>query len=94
MKDRSAEQRLGSIKRFSDAGVSMGKVHVERAYKEFDESGESGYSEGWAAGFAKAMEIINEYVSREVEELKAEGGMPEEKREFSVGKIAIYSEVK
>jgi len=72
MKNRSAEQRLGSIKNFSDAGVSLGKVHVKRAHEEFEVSGESGYSEGWAEGFAKAMEIINEYVSREVEELKAE----------------------
>jgi hypothetical protein len=52
--------------------VSLGKVHVKRAHEEFEVSGESGYSEGWAEGFAKAMEIINEYVSREVEELKAE----------------------
>jgi hypothetical protein len=69
---KSAEQRLGSIKRFSDAGVSMGRVHVERAHEEFVESGHSCYNEGWAAGFAKAMEIINEYVSREVEELEIE----------------------
>jgi hypothetical protein len=71
MKKQSAESRLASIKRFSDAGVSMGKVHTQREYEEFERTGHSCYGEGWAAGFARAMDIINEYVSREVEELES-----------------------
>lgn len=72
MRGRKLKDRLRSIKNFSDAGVGMGKVHRARAYEEFEKSGESGYSEGWAAGYSAAMDIINEYVSREYEEALAD----------------------
>ena len=72
MRGRKPLDRMRSIKNFSDAGVGMGKVHRERAYEEFEQSGESGYSEGWAAGYSAAMDIINEFVSREYAEAQAD----------------------
>ena len=59
---RSSKQELASVHRFAQAGVSMGKVHEAAAFDEFERTGESGYQEGWAAGYSAAFKLMVDFI--------------------------------
>lgn len=53
---------LASVKRFVEAGVARGRILTQEAMEEFDCTGESGYTEGYAAGFAKAFQLVKDFM--------------------------------
>ncbi len=57
-----AERELRSITNFVMAGVGMGKVRRKEALEEFDRTGESGYTEGYAEGFLRAMQLVADFI--------------------------------
>lgn len=63
-----SDRKLRSIQRFTEAGVFMGKHHVETEREMFLESNHSCYSEGWAAGYLRAMQTVAEFVADTVKE--------------------------
>lgn len=69
MTKRTAQQELDSVHRFAQAGVAMGKVHMDRAWEELEETGHSCYQEGWAAGYAQAFKLMLDFI--EFDENKA-----------------------
>jgi hypothetical protein len=46
------------------AGVGVGKVRVRESQEEFDRTGESGYSEGYAEGFLRAMQLVADFIEK------------------------------
>lgn len=59
-----AERELRSITNFVMAGVGVGKVRVRESQEEFDRTGGSGYSEGHAAGFLRAMQLVADFIEK------------------------------
>jgi len=59
-----AERELRSIANFVMAGVGVGKVRRKEEYDKFDETGESGYSEGYAEGFLRAMQLVADFIEK------------------------------
>jgi hypothetical protein len=59
---RSAESELASVRLFAQALVARGKTLQDAAMKEFDETGQSGYNEGHAAGFAAAARLALDFI--------------------------------
>ena len=62
-----AERELRSITNFVMAGVGVGKVRREEESKKFEQTGESGYSEGYAEGFLRAMKLVADFIEKEGE---------------------------
>ena len=65
----SDRQKLDSILRFANAAVSMGNIQVNRAQEEFDETGHSCYTEGWARGYLSAVEMLHKYIADTIAEV-------------------------
>lgn len=64
----SEQPKLDSIQRFLKAALSMADIHTRRAQEEVDETGHSCYSEGWAAGYQAAVQMIDKFVGEAVME--------------------------
>ena len=58
-----AERELRSIANFVMAGVGVGKVRRKEEYDKY-ETGESGYSEGYAEGFLRAMQLVADFIEK------------------------------
>lgn len=59
-----AERELRSITNFVMAGVGVGKVRRQEEYDKFDQTGESGYGEGYAEGFLRAMQLVADFIEK------------------------------
>jgi hypothetical protein len=57
-----AERELASVKRFVDAMTAVGERLQREAMDEFDQTGESGYREGDAAGYARATKLVYDFL--------------------------------
>lgn len=62
---KSAEAELRSIHNFAKALAARGDSLWKEAMEEFDRTGESGYTEGHAAGFKAAAKLILDFIEFE-----------------------------